>query len=60
MALSEQDKQRIREEEAYRVEIRQELARKDPWARRKAAIFWIVLVVLALALSVIVRTSVQR
>jgi hypothetical protein len=57
MSLSEQDKERIREEEAYRMKVRQELAREDPGARRKAAIFWIVLVVLGLVLYEVLRTG---
>ncbi len=55
MALSEQDKQRIREEEAYRMKVRQELAHQDPDARRKAVIFWIVLVAAAIVLFWMLR-----
>ena len=39
------------------MKVRQELARQDPEARRKAAVFWIVLVVAALALYALVRTG---
>jgi len=59
MALSEENKERIREEEAYRIKVRQELARKSPEVRRKTAfrtaLFWIVLIGAALALFAILH-----
>jgi hypothetical protein len=55
MALSEQDKQRIREEEAYRQQVREDLRRQGPNARLKAIVFWIVLVLTAILLFAVVR-----
>jgi hypothetical protein len=58
MALSEQDKKRIREEELYRLQVREEHGRaaKDQ-NNRKAAIFWIVLVAVAAGVFALMRTG---
>ncbi|MEI9972177.1 MAG: hypothetical protein WDO73_09030 [Ignavibacteriota bacterium] len=55
MALSEEDKRRIREEETFRLQVRDELRRGRPVDRRKMAIFWIVLVAVAGLLCAVVR-----
>jgi hypothetical protein len=55
MALSEQDKQRIREEEAFRLTVRDEFRRQDPYARLKIAVFWILLVLVTSLLYTVVR-----
>ena len=58
MALSNDDKQRIREEEAYRLQVRDELrAARRPSQGFKTAVFWIVLVAVAVLLFAVVRTS---
>ena len=56
MALSEQDKQRIREEETYRLKVRDELqqAANEP-NRWKVAVFWAVSVAVAIVLFALVR-----
>jgi hypothetical protein len=58
MALSEQDKKRIREEELYRLQVRDEHQRaakeQNNW---KAAIFWIVLVAVAAGLFALMRSG---
>jgi hypothetical protein len=58
MALTNDDKQRIREEEAYRDQVRQEMrtakAASTPW---KTYIFWTVLVAVALLLYLVVRSK---
>ena len=56
MALSEQDKQRIREEETYRLKVRDELrqAASEP-NRWKTLVFWAVLVAAAVLLFTLMR-----
>ena len=56
MALSEQDKQRIREEETYRLKVRDELQQAANAPNRwKVTVFWAVLVALAILLFTLVR-----
>lgn len=56
MALSEQDKQRIREEETYRLKVRAELqqAANEP-NRWKVTVFWAILLAVAILLFTLVR-----
>jgi hypothetical protein len=56
MALSEQDKQRIREEETFRSQVREELARR-PADRWKFIVLWIVLIAVAGLLCAVVRNG---
>ncbi len=59
MALSEQEKQRIREEELFRMQVREEyMQAQQPSIASKnwrTAIFWVVLVVVAIVLWAITR-----
>jgi hypothetical protein len=53
MALSEQDKDRIREEEAYRMQVRRELLRESNYT--KTIVFWAVLLSTAILLFLVVH-----
>ena len=56
MALSEQDKQRIREEELYRLQVRDEHRKTTEAANRgKVVVFWVVLVGAAILLFALMR-----
>jgi Flp pilus assembly protein TadB len=56
MALSEQDKRRIREEEVYRLQVREEHRQSAQEGNNwKTVVFWIVLVAVAVGLYVLVR-----
>lgn len=55
MALSDEEKQRIRDEEIVRIQVRHELRRfrSDP---RKSAVFWVLFVTVAVFLFIAVRS----
>jgi hypothetical protein len=56
MPLSEQEKQRIREEETYRLQVRDELQKSASEPNRwKVAAFWSVLVAVAVLLFTLMR-----
>jgi hypothetical protein len=54
MALTDEQRQRIREEEIERIRVRRELSGGDP---RKTVIFWCVLIAVAFLLWSVVRSS---
>jgi hypothetical protein len=47
MALSEQEQQRIREEEEFRLQVREELRRQHPDNRWATVFVWIALAAVA-------------
>ena len=58
MALSEQDKQRIREEELYRLQVRDEHRQTTEAANRwKVVVFWAVMAGAAILLFALIRSN---
>jgi len=57
MALSEEDKHRIREEETFRSQVRDELGRGHPTNRWKSVVFWIVLIAVTGLLYAVVKSG---
>ena len=58
MALTDEQRQRIREEEIERLRVRRELS-GDPWKPgdvRKTVIFWVVLIAVAVLLWSVVKS----
>jgi hypothetical protein len=59
MALNDEQKQRIREEESERAQVRRELLRSDPRTiadLRKTAIFYVVFVIIGIVLVSVVKS----
>jgi hypothetical protein len=57
MALSNEDKQRIRQEEEFRLEVQRELKVKANETNRwKVYVFWLVLAAAAVLLYTLIRT----
>ncbi len=60
MPLSDQDKQRIREEETFRSQVRDELSRQGPDNRLKFVLFWVVLIAVTVLLFAVVRSGTPK